>query len=165
MARKSLFLAVAVVSLIVWVFTRASARRHRQYLPGVWVGDKSFLEEAGLSELMLFLSPEEDGECDGYLLMVGQDEGGDVFDGKVKVRRGAACPFAAIKAAGSASGTATWRGTEIEFGGAGGPMPSELSLTLSMPESTLTLHDGEKIFALLVKDPGVTKEAISAFSR
>src|SRR5574340_1109423 len=62
--------AVVVVLLLVLVYLGAAARRrYEAYLSGLWVGDPSFLEQAQLQDLQLFLAPCEGGRRQGYLIM------------------------------------------------------------------------------------------------
>lgn len=144
-ALGSLSLAIIVALLVVAAFTVAEARRQADYLGGFWAGEDDFLAEAELVEMRMFVGPPEGGARRGHLLMAN---GAGVVADEPFTLTVRASPAAELR---SALGCVARRHATLEFD-TDGPMPSELRLTVSMADGTLTLFDSERVFALFTKD-------------
>lgn len=67
---------IGAILVMMWMTCETFAQS-RDYLAGCWVGEPAFLEQAGLSDMRLVISPAKCGVREGYILLVGED--GDVI--------------------------------------------------------------------------------------
>lgn len=171
--RTSLLLAVAIAVLllvIVVVVGAIAVGRYENYLSGLWVGDPGFLKKAQLRDMQLFLAPREDGCRQGYLIMTDLD-GNFVSNQAFEFRERSAVQrwWTALKAVFRTRRDAySARCVEFEYddvaAGTEPPMPERMKMTLSMLDGTLTLYDGEKVYAFLEKDLAASAAAVEAYS-
>jgi hypothetical protein len=171
--RTALIIAVVIVVLILITLVivgNLSVSRYENYLSGLWVGDPGFLERAQLRDMQLFLGPREGGRRQGYLIMTDLS-GSFISNQALEFREKSPAQrwWTALKSVFRASRDAyTARKVELEYddvaAGAEPPMPEEMKMTVSMIEGTLTLFDGEKVYALFEKDLVASAAANEAYS-
>jgi hypothetical protein len=157
---------ILVLLLVVASISVASVRRYENFLSGLWVGDPGFLRKAQLDDFQLFLAPSEDGRRQGYLIITDTD-GAYVSNQAIEVRVGSAARrwSSALRSAFKAEGDAYKACSfEIEFDADGSPVPSQMKMALSILDGTLTLYDGEKVYAFLAKDPTASAAALAAWA-
>lgn len=171
-ARPALVLAAGVLAVLVLLLVALAAPRRRDhdaFLSGFWAGDPSFLEEAGLSQLDLFIAPPSDKrgaeKRQGYLLMV--DEKGEVLSNqRLEIARTAGRGPAAWKAAGLAAlappGPCDAGRVLVSYEDAPA-MPEDLALKLDCTRGTLVLHAGGEVYAALYKDNAASAAANSEY--
>ncbi len=162
---------VALIVLVVLVITRPRVREYEGRITGFWVGDPAFLEQAGLSDVLMYLAPREGCSRQGYLVMVGTN-GGFLMNQSLEVTYGASmCRW--WSATSSHFRPAAQRYSvpraRFDFGGADSVARSyapwgdgAIAITYDPLAESLTLHDGEKIYAFLWKDPHVTASTAAA---
>ena len=158
--------AVVVLLLVYAALIAPAARRYRDYLSGFWVGAAAFLPKAQLSDMQLYLAPPEGGVRQGYLLMV-DDAGAFVANCPIELR-GAPRPWSAARATLAREGDrCAFPALELELeAGAAGPLPpipAALRGVLSVLDGSLTLYDGEKVYAFLYKDAQASDAANGAY--
>lgn len=162
-AARALAVAGAVVLVLALALALArglAAARYSAFLGGVWAGDPAFLEEAGLTELQLYVGPAGAGGArPGYLLAA--DEGGLVENCAFELRPGRGAGAGALLAVRDeyAFPRAAFDWKE----GASGAFPGALRLTLSLQGGGLRLDDGAEVYAVLAKDPAATAAADAAW--
>lgn len=149
--RAALTGALLVVLLLVCLLSfRGEAARA---LPGFWAADPAFLEEAGLQDMFLQISPLKDGQCSAFLIMaVPPTEPGASGD--------LICNQALVLWPGRGiTRFRPWRRKTyrsravLEFDDPGAaPLPENMRLALNPVEGSLSLYDGEKIFGFFFKD-------------
>lgn len=168
---RGLYAAIVVLVLIVIVALIGSAavRRYDHYLSGLWIGDPAFLKKAQLRDLQLFIAPREEACRQGYLIIT--DENGEFISNQaIEIReRGGSRRWSALRSMFRAEKDAyTSRRFEIEYDsvleGDEPPMPETMRMTLSILDGTLTLYDGEKVYAFMEKDLAASAAAIEAFN-
>lgn len=169
---RALYAAVVVLVLVVIIALvgAAAVRRYEYYLAGLWVGDPAFLKKAQLRDLQLFIAPREDGCRQGYLIIT--DENGEFVSNQaieIRERSGGSRWWSALRSTFRAEKDAyTSRCFEVEYDavkeGDEPPMPETMKMTLSILDGTLTLYDGEKVYAFMEKDHAASAAAIEAYS-
>jgi hypothetical protein len=169
---RALYAAVVVLVLVVIIALvgAAAVRRYEHYLAGLWVGDPAFLKKAQLRDLQLFIAPREDGCRQGYLIIT--DENGEFVSNQaieIRERSGGSRWWSALRSTFRAEKDAyTARCFEVEYDavkeGDEPPMPETMKMTLSILDGTLTLYDGEKVYAFMEKDLAASAAAIEAYS-
>lgn len=162
-------LAAVIIVLIVVLAAAATlaAQRYGRYLTGLWVGNPVFLTKAELKDFQLFIAPRERGRRQGYLIITGSD-GEFVSNQAVEIRerpRGWSALCAAFRTERDAYVEPAF---EIEYdsvvlSGESPPMPASMKMTLSILGGTLTLYDGEKVYAFLEKDFDASAAATAAY--
>ena len=170
-AGRALYAAAVVLALIViiaLVGAAAAVRRYERYLAGLWVGDPAFLKKARLRDLQLFIAPREDGCRQGYLIIT--DENGEFISNQaIEIRaRSGGSRWSALRSTFRAEKDAyTAQRFEVEYDaveeGEEPPMPETVKMTLSILDGTLTLYDGEKVYAFMEKDLAASAAAIEAY--
>jgi hypothetical protein len=170
--RSVMYGIVAVVILLILVVVAVlgaqGTRRYAHYLSGLWVGESEFLERANLSDFQVFLSPEDGGRRQGYLLVA--DAAGNIVANQAFEfwEESGAGALSAMKAGLCASGdVCTADAVRFEYDGAGPatPMPATVKMSLSVLDGTLTFFDDKKVYAFLVKDLNSSSVAVRAYSR
>jgi hypothetical protein len=188
--RRSFAITIAVVVILLIVIAAAllgklAISRYENYLSGLWVGDPSFLAQAQLRDMQLFLAPREDGRRQGYLIMT--DASGNFISNQaieVQVRSAPQRWWTALKSVfRSASDAYKASEVEVEYdacssagdggpsAGDGGPsadgaeppMPTHMKMSLSVLDGTLTFYDSEKVYAFLEKDLVASAAAVEAY--
>lgn len=168
---RVLLAAVIVVVIVLIAIASPRVQNYEQFLSGFWSGDPTFLQEAGLSELYLYIAPCERAGgrwCrQGYLVMV-DTTGGFVSNQGVEICY-SALPGrwgSALKSHFSAGGQAKYKikNAELVFDDRA-VMPEDLSLDLNVTEGTLSLYDDTKLYAFLVKDNETSLAANAMYSR
>jgi hypothetical protein len=156
--------AAAVAVVIIAVAAFAAAARCRLALPGVWVGDGSWLTAAGLESAQLFLAPRAGARRArrGYLVMVGSD-GSLVANGAIDVEV-TGCTGSLLAAALTARPVTAAVTVRPAGGAKAPPLPAALRASLA-PDGTLTIVDAARktLFAKLYRDPLASTDAITAF--
>jgi len=162
--------AIILVIIVVAVFVAAGVRRYENYLAGLWVGDAAFLKKAQLRDLQLFIAPREGGCRQGYLIIT--DESGEFVSNQaieIRERSAAARWGSALRSALRAEKDAyTARQFEVKYDaaeeGEAPPMPEKMRMTLSILDGTLTLYDGEKVYAFMEKDLAASAAAVESYN-
>ena len=160
--------AAVAVLVVIAVVGAVSARRYEAFLGGYWVGDPGFLERARLKDMQLFIAPERAGRRQGYLLMTDL-AGGFLANQTVEIRVGSAARrwWSATRSVFRAEHDAYDSDTfELRCEGEGGlpPMPQSMKMSASIGDGTLTLYDGERVYAFLAKDPSTSAAAAGAYA-
>lgn len=158
---------ILTILVIVVVVGALAAARYETFLSGLWVGDPGFLRRARLLDMQLYVAPPEGGARQGYLIMVDQ-AGEFIANGPFEMSAGggAAGWWSALKSAFRAKRDEyAPRRVTLDFQGSPPPFPAqELSLSLSMLDGTLSLHDGDKVYAFLEKDAVASAAAEEAYA-
>jgi len=166
--------AIVVLAIIILVAcavaAHAAAKRYTHYLAGMWKGNPKFLEEAGLQDFQLFLSPGEaakqDYVRDGYLIATDAT-GGFVANQAITWEESGAGWLAALGASMGAQGDVCAMGVaRIEYDDeATGHkiMPETVKVSISILDGTLTLFDDEKVYAFLEKDHSASAAATEMY--
>jgi hypothetical protein len=165
---KRLLAALVVLALVLVAVAAGAAADHRRSLVGYWAGTPSFLADAGLSEMQLFVAPPRGGSHDGYLVMA--DSAGALLANTavtvaapwLDVAAGAAAFTRAFSASGFAvSGTAfTVRAAD----GAALPFDGPLTADLSLADGLLVLRRGTTVVACLARDADASAAALMAWA-
>ena len=155
-----------VVALVLALAGVAASRRHEKYLDGMWVGVPAFLKESSLSDMQLFLAPEADQIRQGYLIMSdtnGQYLANSVLE--VRAAGGLQRWWAGLRSVVGGRGSAEYTSPKVAFTFDTKPAPDwpELTLEVSMAKGTLTLRDGEQVYAVLEKNHSVSAAAVAAY--
>ncbi len=149
---------VDVILIVLIAVVSPRVRDYELFLSGFWSGEPTFLKEAGLSEMYLYVSPcERSGGrwCrQGYLVMV--DAGGAMVSNQgVEITYGGMAGRwkSALKSHFSGGAQETYRipGAEFTFDDRS-VMPEDMRMGLNVTEGTLALYTDEKIYAFFVKD-------------
>ena len=161
-----LLYAAVIVIIIVALVGSATARRYEHYLAGLWVGDPAFLKKAQLRDLQLFIAPREDGRRQGYLIITNED--GEFISNQAIEVRERPQRWSALRAMLRTKNDAYSHRFKVEYDavqeGDEPPMPEKMKMTLSILNGTLTLYDGEKIYAFMAKDFTASAAAVEAYS-
>lgn len=160
----------AIILLIICVIASARANaRYNEYISGYWVIHPDFASQAALNEFQLFIGPRAGGstqaggsERDGYLIIV-DSAGTVVANGAVDID--------VRFSMGSALGAMLQNRNDecrgrLKLIAASGmdTLPTDLDLSLSILNGTLTLYDAGRVYACLVKDIAVSDTALQAYS-
>lgn len=156
---RVLLTAIVVILIILIAIVTPRVRDYELFLSGFWSGEPTFLKEAGLSEMYLYISPcERSGGrwCrQGYLVMV--DLGGAVVSNQgIEMEwSGLAGRWkSALKSNFSGGAHETYHIPEGEFSyDDESVMPEKMRMGLNVTEGTLALYTDENIiYAFFVKD-------------
>jgi hypothetical protein len=154
---------IVAIIVIIFIFTTISLQisKVKEYLPGLWVGDKKFLELSKLKDIQLFIAPQEDGEHQGYLVMV--DLSGEfVSNQAIRLGNVDTSIVKAFTSAREIEHDINHICAEINFDEYE-VMPSQIKLKLSILDGSLMLYDDTKIYALLIKDLNSSNIAKTAY--
>jgi hypothetical protein len=165
--------AIVVLAIIILVAfavaAHAAAKRYTHYLAGMWKGNPKFLEEAGLQDFQLFLSPGEAKQGygrDGYLIATDAT-GGFVANQAITWEESGAGWLAALGASMGAQRDVCAMGVariEYDDDATGHKiMPESVKVSLSILDGTLTLFDDEKVYAFLEKDHSASAAATEMY--
>lgn len=157
--RRRILIAIVVVTILILIVAVPMLRRYKSLLGGMWIGDPGFLEKSGLSDMQLFIAP---GGGDGYIIMTDTN-GSFIANHPIEFE----CHFGVmqlIKAAKNAfrpTGDIMTGRVEISSDSPdSNAIPSNLKVSLSIADSSMTLFDNEKVFAYLYRDPVASHAAI-----
>ncbi len=163
-SRTRVVLAVLIVVVLVLVAVAIPrVRALEQTLSGFWVGEPAFLQEAGLSEMYLYIAPTEGSTLStprrqGYLVM-SDTQGHLVSNQGIEINyAGRWGLWSWLRRGASALGA--------HFGGSSRPynfeaaltyddsavMPDQMKVGLCAAEGTLALHSNGKLYAFLIRD-------------
>ena len=146
--------AVAVVLVVLVAVLPSRLRGFDRFLSGFWVGDPVFLQEAGLSEMYLFIAPGR-GPCrEGYLVMVGA-AGEMVSNQGVGISCGGLAGRWRAALGSHFAGQEVYRVPRVRIAYDDEEvMPDEVCLGLDPAEGTLALYGRaeRKLYAFLVRD-------------
>jgi hypothetical protein len=166
---RVLLAAIIVILIVLIAIASPRVRDYERFLSGFWSGDPAFLEESGLSEMYLYISPSErSGGCwrrQGYLVMVDAG-GGMVSNQGIEIEySGAAGRWkSALKSHFSASSEEVYRVKRASFSYDDEEvMPTEMHLGLNTTQGSISLYTGDKLFAFLYKDSEVSASANAAY--
>jgi hypothetical protein len=71
-------IAIVIIFLIIIISMVRSANncciKYQNYLTGMWIGDPEFLKNAELSDLQIFISPNENKKRNGYIIMLDNNK-------------------------------------------------------------------------------------------
>lgn len=162
--RVALAAIVAIVVILIAVVS-PRVRDYERFLSGFWSGDPTFLKEAGLSQMHLYIAPcERSGGrwCrQGYLLMV--DSGGAMVSNQgIELQwSGMAGRWkSALKSHFSASADEVYRVANAAFTyDFQAVMPEAMHLGLDVAQGSISLYTDEKLYAFLMKDNEVSAAA------
>jgi hypothetical protein len=154
------FLATAVVVIIILIAVVAPrARDYEKFISGFWSGDPAFLNESGLSQMHLYISPGERSggkwRRQGYLLMVDSSGGMVSNQGIEIIYDGAVGRWKSViksNFSGKAQETYQIPAVTIDYDTQGVLPSEELRMGLNIAEGTLAIYTDEKIYAFFVKD-------------
>lgn len=164
------FLAAIIVILIVLIaVVSPRVRDYELFLSGFWSGEPTFLKEAGLLEMYLYVAPcERSGGrwCrQGYLVMV--DAGGAMVSNQgIELEWSGMVGRwkSALKSHFSASADEVYRVKNAEFTyDDQAVMPEEMHLGLNVTQGSISLYTDEKLYAFLMKDNEVSATANEEF--
>ena len=162
--QQVLALVVIVVITIIAAESRAR-RRYCKYLSGYWIAHPDFAETAAVSEFQLFIAPPRGRgrKRQGYLLIVdssGKTAVNQAIELVARSRAQLACAQSQKTTADEFQGR-----LDIDYGGAEPPgaLPSQMRMSLSVLNGTLTLFDSDRVYACLVKDFATTDSALRAY--
>jgi hypothetical protein len=146
---------IAIVLVIIAKSACSAIKRYDMYLEGLWSGDPGYLESAQLSDFQLYIGALKQGKRQGYIIMTDHT-GTFVANQAIEIEesRPNSRWWPALKNSFKTQHDA-YTMCKVHFtydGDAPPPMPTTMKLTLSILDGTLTLYDGDKIYAFLEKD-------------
>jgi len=155
---RVLLAAIIVILIVLIAVVPPRVRDYELFLSGFWSGEPTFLKEAGLSEMYLYIAPCE--RCggrwcrQGYLVMV--DAGGAMVSNQgIEITYGGITGRwkSALKSHFPSRAQETYRipGAEFTYDDES-VMPEDMRMGLNVTEGTLALYTDEKIYAFFVKD-------------
>lgn len=153
----SIALIVFFIILAVFIYGRYKAR-YTNYLSGMWVGETSYLASAGLNTFNLFIKDPKSG----YIIMV-TNEGKVIANYPITIHHSygnVVTPSLTVKN-DNCSGKIKFDKDDDGKDTEKFPLEDVTSMTVSMLNGTLTLHDGTKMFAFLQKDISASALALS----
>jgi hypothetical protein len=156
---KSIIIAAIAVVVIVIIAAGAHARRkYGEFLSGYWAATPDFAASANLQEFQLFIAPSEGSHTrKGYLIIVDA-KGAPVANQAVEL------DLRPAPGAGARSLAGPFRGRLAVSSEAPLSLPAALEFTVSAFHGTLTLFDGDKVYAALAKDYATTEVALRAYA-
>lgn len=168
---RVLVAALAVVLIVLIAVGVPRVRDCERYLSGFWVGERDFLDKAGLSEMYLYIAPREwsggSWRRQGYLVIVGAD-GTLVSDQSVELEWSGRLGRW-LSAVGGHFATDADEVYKIENArfvyDSDAVMPSDMHLGLNVTQGSVTLYTDEKLYAYLLKDPEVSAAANREYNR
>ena len=170
-------IAAAITIIIITVLAAGAfaRRKYGEFLSGYWAATPDFAASANLQEFQLFIAPS-DGPAGynfhnfqnhqnlqnhhtrkGYLIVVDA-KGAPVANQAVEIHVRPAV------GAGARSLAAPFRGRLTFSSEAPLALPAELEFAVSAFHGTLTLFDGDKVYAALAKDYATTEVALRAYA-
>jgi hypothetical protein len=161
----ALLVVLAIIMLVV--FIPPIHRRHRGYVSGMWTGDPTFLQKAGLKDMQMYIGPKgRDGTRQGYLIMTNSN--GDMISNQAfgmteeEVRT---CGQSLRNHFGTRDKYTV--DVEIQFDDKAAPpvMPADLTITISVVDGSMSIYNGSrsKLFAFLWKDMAASAAAARAY--
>ena len=158
---------VAALTILVCLLVAAvrAERRYADYLAGYWVGDETFLAQAGLRDLQLFVDRRQpDGGRRAYLVMTNE-QGGFLANQGLTIRENAwpARAWAAARAMTAARhDSCRQRGVTLDYDEPDtAPTPWTVTLALSVLDGSLTIYEeGAGICIFAHKDPVASEAAL-----
>jgi hypothetical protein len=154
----AIIVAIIAIILAIYAATDIQLKNAKKYIPGMWIGDKHFLESSGLKDMQLFISPLDEGQHQGYLIMIG-DNDQFISNQALTIPK---INFSTIGAIKSISSDKNQGNMKIMFDTVES-WPSDVKFTLSILNGTLAIHDNENIYAFLTKDIATSHTAIAAY--
>lgn len=162
-------LLVALVIIIVIIMS-PTGRRYGDYISGMWTGDPTFLQKAGLSDMQMYIGPKgRDDSRQGYLIMADNkgaliaNQAFDMTEEKPRTR----CQNFRNHFRSRDKYTLD---IEIQFDDKSAPqvMPSELTITISVADGSMSIYSTDsagkgKLFAFLWKDMAASAAATRAY--
>lgn len=162
--------AIAAVLVLTIIFIALIAcpmgKKYSDFLSGMWVGDPTFLQKAGLRDMKLFISPRDDytGERQGYVIMA--NENGDIianqaFDLTAHERKPWAQNFQnhfAVRDKCLFDASFSFDDATINK-----LIPSDLTISISMANGSLSLSDDAKLYGFLYRDGAASHTAKAAW--
>ena len=166
---RVLLAAIVVILIVLIAVVSPRVRDYELFLSGFWSGDPTFLKEAGLSEMYLYISPCERAGgrwCrQGYLVMVDAS-GGMVSNQGVEIGWAGIVGRwkSALKSHFSASDEEVYRVKDADFTyDDEAVMPEAMHLGLNATQGSISLYTDDKLFAFLYKDNEVSAQANEAY--
>lgn len=150
-----ILLAVIIFLIIIAVFIYYRYKaRYTKFLAGMWVGESSFLEQAGLTQFYMFFKNDKEG----YVVIVDED-GETLANHAVNFN----IKFSNIVSASLSSKNDACNAdiTIKAIDGETCPIADVRRLTISMLDGSLALYDNKKLFAFLQKDISASILALS----
>jgi len=156
-----MYACVIVLTLLIVAASARAGDRYTNYLGGYWVVHPDFAETAKLSEFQFFIGPQIKAQArEGYLMVVAAD-GSPVANAAVEVK---ACLRFGSALRASLQCVDECRGSlALDMPDGSGDIPASLDFALSIVGGTLTLYDGENVYACLVKDIAASETALRVY--
>lgn len=164
---QTALVALLVVLLLVAAVAlcRQKKAQYDKFLGGYWIATPDFAERANLSEFQLFISPPEAPAAvfgaparQGYLIVI--DANGKTLASQALELRAAP----AFGAGASALLADEFRGRlRLVSEEPLDALPETLQFSVSALNGTLTLFDGESVYANLAKEFATSSAALAAF--
>lgn len=160
-----LAMLVIFAIIILMVFIPPIHRRHRGYISGMWTGDPTFLQKAGLKDMQMYIGPRgDDGTRQGYLIMTNSN--GDMISNQafdMTEEESRSCGQSLRNHFGSRDKYTI--DVEIQFDDKTAPpvMPEDLTITISMVDGSMSIYNNSKLFAFLWKDMAASAAAARAY--
>jgi hypothetical protein len=157
--------AIVVILIVLVSVVSPRVRDYELFLSGFWSGEPTFLKEAGLSEMYLYIAPcERSGgrwSRQGYLVMV--DAGGEMVSNQgVELEWSGILGRwkSALNSHFSANADEVYRvkSAKITYDDQA-VMPEVLRLGLNVTQGSISLYTDEKLYAFLMKDNEVSTTA------
>jgi hypothetical protein len=158
--------ALLVVLVVVLMIMSPTGRRYGDYVSGMWTGDPTFLQKAGLSDMQMYIGPKGHDTRQGYLIMA--DTNGTLISNQ-------AFEITAEKSRTRCQNLRNHFRTqdkhtidvEVQFDSKTTPpvMPSELTITVSAADGSMSIYStGEgKLYGFMWKDMAASAAAARAY--
>ena len=130
-----LLLVILIFSYYVW--TSYASGDYEKYLYGMWVGGESFCEDAGITNMMMFIGERKKNKRIAYVVI-----GPDVYNDTCEIK----CPTASKKFKAKLIFTDE------------PPMPTDLTIDLDMMRGQMRLYSGDTLYGVLYKNHEITNE-------
>lgn len=156
---------VIFIIIILVVFIPPIHRRHRDYISGLWAGDPTFLQKAGLKDMQMYIGPRGgDDTRQGYLIMTNSS--GDMISNQAfdMTEEGSRACSQSLRNHFRTRDKFTVE-VELQFDDKTAPpiMPAELTITVSMVDGSMSIYSGTRLFAFLYKDMAASSAAAHAY--
>lgn len=160
LSKQVLSLLVVLTIILVCMYSHLGSV-HR-FIPGFWVGGESYLQESGLTDMCIYITPRSvgpwakfSGRCtfDAFILMATAD--GLICNQSAEVRF-SCTPRLTTKQ--DYEGSCRFYFSEPDET----PLPETMRFNINPAVGTLSLHDDEVLRGYLHKDAVATEAAIMA---
>lgn len=149
-----LIASLIALLIIVIIIVPYRINDYELFLSGFWTGDSKFLEESGLSDMFIYISPRDDNTREGYLVMIDTD-GNIITNQNIKINYGSLFgrSLSALNGHFITSDENIYNINSAEFiYDNKNIMPETMNIGVNITNGTLALYDDEELYAFFTKD-------------